>query len=222
MASGYVLQTLTSIPGLALSNLSTRTILICSPVSSLKDTSKALNNVFANTSSLRTLPEDVHNAIQAYLSKYENIDDHDSQRLHEELVSVYNKHVANEPGKQSGFLQALRLFQPAIKGENRLTEWWTLIIKPTIDGLGHKRDGLENAGAFLLGILDYDADEDTDGEHSRVSQHFTKLLLGAYLKRTQIADAEGELLTLEDSYVANQLESVLIGFGRRKPKVCLS
>ncbi len=175
--------------------------------------------MFASTSNVRSLPKEIYQSINTFLDKQYKIEDEDSHRLHEDLLAIWNKYIAKEEDKLGAFLQALRLLRPAIKGQMQLEEWWKLAIKPTIDALGHKRIEIEHASEFLLGILDYDVDEDEDGERAKECSFFSELLLEAYLKRSRIPSANEESLTPEDKYVAGQLEHVLIAFGRKKPKV---
>ncbi|KAF2803075.1 uncharacterized protein BDZ99DRAFT_174048 [Mytilinidion resinicola] len=167
------------------------------------------------------LPEDLQQTIEAFLEHYHDISDHDSQRLQDELLPLYKKNVADAPEKHGPFLGALRLLQPAIRGESRLEEWWTLAIRPTIDALGHKRDEIEDARSFLQELLVFDADDDKDGERSRVSAHFTMKLLDAYLARTKIPSADEDCVSPEDEFIAHELESQVVAFGRRKPKELL-
>lgn len=168
---------------------------------------------------MRSLPKDIQETINAFLDKQYQIEDDDSHRLHEDLLAIWNKYIARDEDKLGTFLQALRLLRPAIKGQMQLEEWWKLSIKPAIDALGHKRIEIEHASEFLLGILDYNVDEDEDGDRAKECSFFAELLLAAYLKRSRIPSPNEDGLTPEDKYIATQLEHVLIAFGRKKPKV---
>ena len=165
------------------------------------------------------LPEELHQTIEAFLERYHDIEEHDAQRFHEDLLSLYMRNVAGSPEKHGAFFNALRLVRPALTGQARLEEWWGLVVKPTIDTIGHKRQELEDARDFLLSILSYDADEDKSGEHARISQHFASTLLDLYLSRTRVPSSLDDSVSSEDAVVSHELEAILIAYGRGKPKV---
>ncbi|PSN62206.1 hypothetical protein BS50DRAFT_140421 [Corynespora cassiicola Philippines] len=188
---------------------------------SMRETIKALTLAFSAPSAPHPLPDELRETIQSFLDRYDAIEDHDSQRFHEDLLSLYMKHVAGSPEKQAAFLAVLRLVRPALTGESRLSEWWGLVLKPTIDGIGHKRHEIEDARHFLQTILVYDADDDKDGELARLSDSFCWKVLDAYLARTKIPSSTEDTVSPEDEFVSHELESVLVAFGRKKPKALL-
>lgn len=165
------------------------------------------------------LPDELLRTIEAFLEAHQNIDNHDSQRLQEELLKLYNKSVVHAPENHGAFVNVLRHIRPAITGKTRLEEWWKLVIQPTVDAVGHKRETIEDAREFLLGILVFDEDEDSTGERAAVSTFFTEQLLDAYLVRTRIPVGDVAVISPEDDFVAHELEEVLIAFGRKRPKV---
>jgi hypothetical protein len=190
---------------------------------SLKDTVRTIQTVFSNDANpLIPLPDELQQTIEAFLDRQQNIEDSESQKLHEELLSVYNRHVAESPDKHGPFVHILRLLRPAIRGEKRLEDWWTLVIRPTVDAIGHKRDTIEDAREFLLGVLVFDADEDRTGEKASLSGHFTRHLMMAYLARTKIPTSESETVSPEDEFIAQELEGILVAFGKKKPQVSLA
>jgi hypothetical protein len=134
------------------------------------------------------------------------------------LLSIFNKYVVNSPEKHGPFVNALRLLRPAIQGQNRLDEWWSLVIRPTIDTVGYRQHSIEDAREFLLGILVFDPEDEGVGEKSTISSHFTKKLLDAYLSRTRIPSGD-EVVSPEDEFIAHELENILVAFGRKRPKV---
>ena len=160
--------------------------------------------------------------IQLYLDRHPNIEDNESQRLHDELLNLYNKHVAKDVDKHATFLAALKQLRPAIKGTARLLEWWDLLVRPTLDSLGQEKAVVSDAGAVLLSVLVYDEDEDDDGEKARASALFTGKLLELYLDKTRLLTGDGPKVLPEDEryrFVSNHLESLLVSFGRKRPKV---
>lgn len=125
----------------------------------------------------------------------------------------------SSPDKHDAFVSVLRQLRPAITAESRLNEWWDLVIRPTIDAIGHRRDAIEDARGFLLGVMVFDAEDDKSGASARLSASFTQKLLDAYLWRTRVSTEDGNLASPEDEFVAHELETVLVAYGRKKPKV---
>lgn len=185
----------------------------------MRETVKALNTTFTAPNVPYPLPDELCATIENFLERYDNIDDHDSQRFHEDLHTLYQRQVAPSPEKHDAFLAVLRCVRPAIIGEARLTTWWNLVLKPTIDAPGHKRQELEDAREIVLSILVFDAEADKDGEHSRLSKLFTKRILDAYVARTNVPLVAEDTISPGNELLAQELESVLVAFGRKMPKV---
>jgi hypothetical protein len=147
------------------------------------------------------------------------LDESDTQRLHEDLLSVHNKYVATSPDKLTAFVHVLRLLQPAIRGEKRLEDWWLLVIRPVVDAIGHKRDTIDDAREFLLGILVFDAEDDKSGDNALISAKFLGRVMEAYMARSKVAILANEDISPEDEFIAQELESILVTFGKKKPLV---
>ncbi|KAF1846742.1 uncharacterized protein K460DRAFT_129390 [Cucurbitaria berberidis CBS 394.84] len=188
---------------------------------SMRESIKALNTTFSAATGLYPLPDELRATIESFLGRYGDIDDHDSQRFHEDLHALYLRHVAGSPEKHGAFLSALRMLRPAITGETRLTTWWDLVLKPTIDGIGHKRHEIEDARDFVQSILVYDVDADQDGERARLSNVFTKKILDMYLERTSIPSSLEDTMSPGNEFASHELELVLVTFGRKMPKALL-
>lgn len=180
---------------------------------------KALSSTFSSPTVPWPLPDDLRTTIQDFLDRYADIDDHDSQRLHEELLSLYMRHVAGSSEKP--FIAVLRLMRPALTGEARWSEWWDLVLKPTIDGVGHKRHEVEDAKHLIQSLLWFEADEDKDGDNARLSNLFLKNIVDIYLARTKIPSSAEDVISAEDDFVSHEVESILVAFGRRMPRELL-
>jgi len=183
---------------------------------SLKDVVKAINTTFSSQS-VSSLPEELQQTLEDFLERRQ---DQDSQRVQEELLAIYNKHVGVGSGKQNAFASLLRTLLPAIAKQEWLDEWWSLIVKQTLDTIGNKRDSIEAVKELLLSILVLDPAEDKAEESATgISAHFTRKTLDAFFARTKIPSGDGEVVSPEDEFIAHEWESVLIAFGRKRPKV---
>ncbi|KAI9829857.1 MAG: hypothetical protein M1819_005955 [Sarea resinae] len=188
---------------------------------SLKELVKALSSALSS-SPPDILPEELQETIELYLDKHENIELHDSQRLQDELLDLYRSSVSQDPSKQPAFLACLRLLRPAIHIADQLIAWWDLVIRPSFTSVGQEKAVVEDARELLLSVLIYDADEDEDGEKARASGLLRDKLLDFYLEKTKIPNFVDDETFIpgheQDRLIASNLESILVAFGRRKPK----
>lgn len=185
----------------------------------MRETVKALTTAFSAPSVPCPLPDELRDAIESFLERYDNIDDPDSQRFHDDLHALYQRHVAASPEKQGAFMAVLRMVCPAITGEARLTVWWNAVLKPALDSTGHKRQKIDDATELALGLLVYDPGADKEGERARISKTFVKSILDAYLARTAVPLSPEETVSADNAVVASQLEELIVAFGRKMPKV---
>jgi hypothetical protein len=187
----------------------------------MKDAVKALNQRFSEQHLSTPLPEDLDRILGQFVHSRPTLDESESQKLHDELLAIHTKFVAGNSDKLAPFVATLRALVPVLRGEARMDEWWSLVIRPTVDAIGHRRDTIEDAKEFLLGLMQYDPEDDKTGEKAIVSEHFTEKLLDAYLERSKLPSGD-DVVSPEDEFIAHELEGILVAFGRKKPKVCCS
>jgi hypothetical protein len=187
----------------------------------LKELTKALTNIFESARPSYPLTSQVLETIESYIDKHQNITDADSQRLQDELLTLYNRFVIGDEIKHAIFLSFLRLLSPAIRGADRLLEWWNILLRPTLESLSSHKGIVLDARGMLMNVLVYDDDDDSDGEKARASEIVTEKLLELYLERTDITPRDDPTKTNDQSsaLIVEHLESVLVGFGRKRPLV---
>ncbi|RPB04259.1 hypothetical protein L873DRAFT_1786498 [Choiromyces venosus 120613-1] len=191
---------------------------------SLKDLSKTLNVALSAPLPLYPLPDDVLNVIHAYLNKHINSDDHDSQRLHDELLSLHESKVRNRPEKHATFLACFRALRPGLIGVERLLKWWDILVRPTLDSMGQAKVVVADARAIVLSVLAYDDEDDPTGEKAKASAVFTDKLFEVFLEKTKLISSDRGAGFKEEQrqrFVSANVEAVLLAFGKRKPKVFL-
>jgi hypothetical protein len=182
---------------------------------SIKDTFKAVTAVFSAAETTYSLPPELQLTIESFLDSHKESDD----RIHDELLAIYNKYVVNCAEKHSVFVALLRLLRPTIRNEKHLLEWWEMVILPTLTTLGYRRDEIEDAREYTLGILIFDPDEDAAGEKTHFSAQILRKLLEEYFARMTISNKESGIRWREDEFVAQELETIITAYGRKKPKV---
>ncbi|KAF1816880.1 hypothetical protein P152DRAFT_3085 [Eremomyces bilateralis CBS 781.70] len=189
----------------------------------LKDVVRTLDACFSSPSIFPPLPDELQETINAFLDANDSIEPADSQRLAEELHTVFQKYVQPNPDKHAAFISLIRTLRPAYTpSDSQLYEWWNKVIRPTIGSIGHKRTTIDNAREFMLSVLVYDEDSDEDGQHARLSRDFTAWLLDAYMARSNVQSRNSmEMQNPGDELKAHELEKVLLAFGRKRPKELL-
>jgi solute carrier family 25 protein 16 len=156
--------------------------------------------------------------INAYLDKHPNPDETDSQRLQDELVSVYQSSFRDVPSRLAPFLAILLPLKPNISGSGRLLSWWDKLSVPVLNNIGVEKGLAIAARDLLLAILVYEEDEDDAKiqEAKATSNTLAETLLATWLAQNKAA-----LEQFDDhaKFVVEQLQWILITFGRRRPKV---
>jgi solute carrier family 25 protein 16 len=184
---------------------------------SFKELSKAVNS-YIPTLSL-PLPDDLIQVIQAYLDKHYPIEESDSQRLHDELLNIYQRDVKNNPNRYSPFIAILRLLRPALTGSARIMQWWETVMLPMLDHLTEEKGLVFEYRGILLDILIYDTDGEKKSYDANASALLSEKLLELWLKKTFINYSEAGP---DVQYLEEQVKQVLIEFGKKRPKVLIT
>ena len=86
---------------------------------------------------------------------------------------------------------------------------------------GRKRIEIESVHAFILESIDFDTDDDKDGQHAKDSSAFVDLLIGVYLELTHHTSGAAKDFSPEREWNADQMETLTVDYGRKKPKLLL-
>jgi solute carrier family 25 protein 16 len=180
--------------------------------SSLKDVIKA---VLTTIPSLELpLPSDLLEIIESYLEKHTPFDDSDSHKLHDELLTIYQNDVADTPNRYPIFLAILRQLRPGIGGHKRLMQWWDVLVVPLLDHLGEEKGLADEIRGVLVEILVYDEDDENKEDAAKTAAILSSRLLEMWLKKAAISTTEASA-----KFMQQQIQLVLIEFGRKRPKV---
>ncbi|TVY84684.1 Tuberous sclerosis 1 protein-like protein, partial [Lachnellula suecica] len=180
---------------------------------SLKDLTKAINASTSNPSI--PLPDDLVAIIHAYLEKRSSHDEADSQRLQEELLSIYQTSILDKHSRLAPFLAILRTLTPAIRGNGRLLQWWELLSTPVLNKLGQEKGLAREARDTLLDALVYDEDETKLEDAEATSKTMAYKLVAAWLVKSKHASEEFDE---HAKYVEGQIQMILLAFGKKRPK----
>ncbi|EKD17455.1 uncharacterized protein L3040_005058 [Drepanopeziza brunnea f. sp. 'multigermtubi'] len=185
---------------------------------SLKELSRSIT-ASAPTLAL-PLPDDLSQVINAYLDKHAVYEDSDSQRLQEELLIVYQRSILDYPSRLAPFLNILRTLKPNIRGSGRLLQWWDKLNGPIFLHLGVEKGLASEARDTLLGILIYDEEEEEHLKEAKAtSDAVADSLMSTWLAKSKLALEE---FNDHAKFVETQIQSILLAFGKKRPKDLLT
>lgn len=173
---------------------------------STKDLLKAVNGYLSSPSI--PLPNDLVEVIEAYLDKHH--DDLPSERLHEELVAIWERSVKETPTSHAGWLAVLRRLLPALSSAAYLTEWWDRVHEPIIDHLADDKVLAGEAWANTLAVLTCDHIEQGGTNQLAIR------LLQTWMQNVELASREDNSAVLLKAKI---IRGGLLSYGKKRPKV---
>lgn len=150
--------------------------------------------------------------IDAYLEKHS--DEGPSERLQEELVSIWEKSVEESPTTHASWLAILRRLLPALKNPAYLIEWWNRVQEPVLDRLTEDKTLAAEAWANTIAVLTCD-DVERGGEGEELSQLAVRLL-NIWMQSVQLASQEDNSAVY---FKARLVKGGLLSYGKKRPKV---
>jgi solute carrier family 25 protein 16 len=155
--------------------------------------------------------------ILAYLDKHPNPDEQDSQRLHDDLLAIFQSTIVNHPSRLAPFLAFLLPLKPNISGSGRLLQWWEKLSVPVLESIGVERGLAIMARKTLLAILVYEEDDPKVGDAKATSDALSETLMSTWLEKSK---AGLDQFDSRAQFVAEQIQLILVAFGKKRPKVC--
>jgi solute carrier family 25 protein 16 len=164
------------------------------------------------------LPDDLLELIQSYLDKHTPVEENESFKLHDELWSLFQKDVRDQPTRYAIFLAILRLLNPALRRSNKILQWWDVLFVPVLGHIREQKGLAVEAHNFLLDVLVYDDDdENIEGtDAAQTSMEVSEQLLDTYIKQATLANTESDTAA---SYMERQIKKVLMAFGYKRQRV---
>ncbi|KAI8303453.1 Tuberous sclerosis 1 protein-like protein [Colletotrichum sp. SAR11_59] len=181
---------------------------------SLKDLSKALTSFLSASPSL-PLPDDITQVIEAYLNKHEEYSDSSSDRLQDDLLGLYEKHVKGTPSKYAVFIHIFRLLVPVLRTPARLFKWWDILNDPVLENFTREKGLMEESHNATLEVLMLGHVDNDDSTAEPTVNPFAQRLLSSW-KDQYYKTQSGNDLTGESSERA--IRQALLTFGKKRPK----
>ncbi|PKS09015.1 hypothetical protein jhhlp_003628 [Lomentospora prolificans] len=158
----------------------------------LKSLSKAINNHIGNLAV--PLPDDLDESIKSYLNRHEKHDDSSAERLQEELISIYQKHVRDRADLLAGFVAILSKLVPIIKTSARILQWWDLLKDKVEEHFSTEKGLMSEASSAIQGLLALDdvgsGDEGSDPAVNPYAERLLRVWVDSYQASPSKKNAE--------------------------------
>jgi len=155
--------------------------------------------------------------LQHFVDQHDGqLSDEESLRANQELKSFWEHHVCESPQKSGAFCGVLKELRPAITAEADIWDWWQTVIKPVISATGYRKQALDDAQDFLIGSMVHHDEESSNENSSRLSNRLCRELFSIFIAKTRQISDEDVLVAPEHAQIAQQVENVLIAFGKKR------
>lgn len=160
------------------------------------------------------LPDELSELITAYLEKHDRSDDAVSERLNNELISIYQKCVENRPDKYAAFLALLRPLRPALRTSARLVQWWDRLIEPILEYMSQEKGLAKEAITNVLDLVSFE-EEGTASSASDGPNVFADRLLKRWMQILERLELDDNPSTAFNERVVRE---AITRFGKKEPK----
>jgi hypothetical protein len=126
---------------------------------SLKELSKAVNAFVANP--VLPLPDHLIETIDAYLRRHQKYDDAAADRLHEDMLSIFDKHVRSNPNALGAWYSILRRLMPMIQTSERMLSWLNA-LKAVVNNNGYDKGRMTEGIALMSDFIKTASDNADD------------------------------------------------------------
>lgn len=179
---------------------------------SLKDLSKAIVAFLAEPTTSH--PDELTQTIDAYLRRNQKHDEAAADRLQEELLSIFEKHVKDTPAVYAPWLSILRQLLSVLRTPERIFTWWDSCSGILAKGYPEK-GVVEESLAILMEIMSIAEENHETSDADLASSPLIDRLFTRWMERLYPAATEA-VTNLE--YNEKITREALVEFGKRHPK----
>ncbi|KAI1769494.1 Hamartin protein-domain-containing protein [Hypoxylon sp. FL1150] len=181
-----------------------------------KELTKAISGFFPTARF--PLPDDLVEIIDAYLNKHEKFEESVADKVHEELLSIFHRDVAQVPSRYAPFFAVLRSLRPVLGQPAKIFQWFDLLL-PALNYLNQEKGLASEVEAIVLDILTAedcnDPSSPTGGAAPQLAERTLLLWLEEY-------EAIGRTPDALSDFKEKQLRQTLLQYGKKRPKDLLT
>ncbi|KAI5919912.1 Hamartin protein-domain-containing protein [Camillea tinctor] len=179
----------------------------------LKELVKAIG-AFAPTASL-PLPDDLIEIIENYIYKHgEKFDESVSDKINDELLSIFDKHIAQEPSKYAPFLNILRRLRSVIGQSDRVMQWFEALL-PLLDHLNQEKGLASESHGIMVEIMTADDCNDSDDPKGILGPRLAGRVMDLWLDECEVV---GKAVDPRQDFKERHFRETLVAYGKKRPK----
>lgn len=165
------------------------------------------------------MPDDLIETIAAYLRRHPKYEEAAADRLQEELVSIFDKHVRGSRPASGAWIGVVRRLIPMIQTPERIVFWLDTMQGTLAQQQAHDKGIVGETVAALMDLVTL-ADEYQDAsETDDTSNPIIQRLFTTWMDEFYPFFVEG-VPGME--YNERMFREALVSFGKRRPLVCQS
>ncbi|KEY70943.1 hypothetical protein S7711_00782 [Stachybotrys chartarum IBT 7711] len=161
------------------------------------------------------LPDDLIETIAAYLQNHHEHDEAAVDRLQEELVSIFEKHVRGEAAATGPWIAIIRRLITVLQTPERIIYWFECFQGTLDHPSAQKKLLLDEVIAGLLDLAKHSDEYQDILDNRNVVSPFIDRLLRIWIDRVYPTHSEG-VLNIE--YTERMSREALVQFGKKRPK----
>lgn len=136
-----------------------------------------------------------------------------SEKVHDELVSIFEREVAERPSHYGPFLNILRRLRPLIAHPERTVRWWEL-LEPLLQIIHQEKQVAEESQALVLEMLTADWGDDADHPGAAAAVALAEKMVAIWLEEC-VAVVRPE--DAQANFKEKQFRETLIMYGKKRP-----
>lgn len=163
------------------------------------------------------LPDELVETIAAYLRRHPKYDEAAADRLQDELLSIFDKHVRDNLAASGAWIGIIRRLLPMIRTPQRVLMWLDQLKGVLTQRTSHEKGIVNETVAGLTDLVDL-ADEYQDiAEGDMTVNPIVHELFSTWMDRFYPGLVDG-IQSME--FNERMFRDALTSFGKRRPEVC--
>ncbi|KAI0150392.1 hypothetical protein GGR57DRAFT_194476 [Xylariaceae sp. FL1272] len=161
------------------------------------------------------LPDDLVQLIDDVTNRYADKSDENSEKLNDELLSIYNRDIASDPSRHAAFVAILRRLRPLIGSSTRMLQWYELFL-PSMNRIHQIKDLATEGRAFVLDIMTAENASDTSSSFTDgATVPLAERLMLLWLQECELFQKH---LEPRRDFQEKEVRETMLLYGKKRPK----
>ncbi|KAI1267152.1 hypothetical protein F5Y18DRAFT_379145 [Xylariaceae sp. FL1019] len=162
------------------------------------------------------LPDDLIQLIEDVTNRYaDKSNENISEKLNDELLSIFNRDIVSEPSRHAAFLAILRRLRPLIGLSTKMLQWYELFL-PSMNRMHQVKDLAAEGRAFVLDIMAAENASDTSGSFTGgAAVPLAERLMLLWLQDCELFQKH---LEPRRTFQEKEIRETMLLYGKKRPK----